>query len=64
MLMVPPTVRVFLATAPCDMRSTFVLPKPQAGKVLISAQQLGLLLDGLDWQRLPARRALKVRAAA
>lgn len=45
-------------------RGRFVFPKPQAGTVLISAQQLTLLLDGLDWQRLPARRALKVQAAA
>ncbi len=117
MLMVPPSVRVFLATAPCDMRrsfdglaalvqeqlgedpfagglfifrnrrgdrvkalywdgqgyclfykrmerGTFVFPGPQAGKVSISAQQLAWLLEGLDWQRLPARRALKVQAAA
>ena len=45
-------------------RGTFVFPRPQAGKVSISAQQLALLLDGLDWQRLPARRALQVQAAA
>ncbi len=117
MLMVPPSVRVFLATAPCDMRrsfdglaalvqeqlgenpfagglflfrnrrgdrikalywdgqgyclfykrmerGTFVFPKPQAGKVLISAQQLTLLLDGVDWQRLPTRRTVAVQAAA
>ncbi len=117
MLMVPPSVRVFLATAPCDMRRSFdglaamvqeqlgedpfsgqlflfrnrrgdrvkclywdgqgyclfykrmergrfVFPKLQAGKVHISAQQLALLLDGVDWQRLPARRALTVQAAA
>ena len=45
-------------------QGTFAFPAQRAGALGVSAAELALLLEGLDWRRLVRREALRPEAAA